>query len=76
MAQILAENPATLPLHCFAHSLNLCLHDAGRQIMLLRDAPDIVREIGKITKYSPKRLHLFSQKLEESEVSGVHIKTL
>ena len=76
VAKILAENPAALPLHCFAHSLNLCLQDAGRQIILLRDTLDTVREIGKLIKYSSKRHHLFSQKLEESEASGVNIKTL
>lgn len=76
VARILDESPSALPLHCFAHSLNLCLQDAGRQIILLRDALDIVREIGKLIKYSPKRSHLLCQKLAESETSGANIKTL
>lgn len=38
--------PAALPVHCLAHSLNLCLQDAARQIELLRDAID-VRETSK-----------------------------
>ena len=40
--QIREECPAALPVHCFAHSLNLCLQDAGRQMTFLRDALDIV----------------------------------
>ena len=40
--QTQSENPAALPMHCFAHSLNLCLQDAGRQIPLFRDALDTV----------------------------------
>lgn len=30
VAQFLAENPAAVPVHCFAHSLNLCLQGIGR----------------------------------------------
>ena len=69
--QIRRENPAALPLHCFAHSLYLCLQDAGRQIPLLRDTLDTVREIGKLIKYSPKRSHLFNQKLIEADSDSV-----
>ena len=36
--QIRRECPAAVPVHCMAHSLNLCLQDAGRQITLLRNA--------------------------------------
>ena len=75
--QIRSENPAALPVHCFAHSLNLCLQDAGRQIPLLRYALDTVREIGKLIKNSPKRSHLFNQKLIEAESeSAVTVKSL
>ena len=69
--QIRRENPAALPVHCFAHSLKLCLQDAGRQIPLLRDTLDTVREIGKLIKYSPKRTHLFNQKLIEADSDSV-----
>ncbi len=37
----------------------------------LRDALDLVREIVKLIKYSPKRSHLFSEKLTESQDFGV-----
>ena len=52
--QIRNESPAALQVHCFGHSLNLCLQDAGRKLPLLRDALDTVREIGKLIKFSPK----------------------
>jgi len=74
--QIKHENPAALSVHCFAHCLNLCLQDAGRQIALLRDALDIGREIAKLIRLSPKRSHLFSEKLLQSEHTGVSIKPL
>ena len=52
--------PAALPVHCLAHSLNLCLQDVSRKILLLQD---IVKEIVKIINLSPKRKHLFHEKL-------------
>ena len=38
------EVPAALPVHCLAHSLNLCLQDAGRNLLFLRDALDAVKQ--------------------------------
>ena len=69
--QIRDSNPAALSVHCFGHCLKLCLQDVARQILTLRDALDIVREIGKLIKYSPKRSHLFSQKLVETNSDSV-----
>jgi len=54
--RILGENPAALPVHCLAHSLSLCLQDAGKEIQLLRDALDIVKEISQLTKFLPKTI--------------------
>ena len=70
------EVPAALPVHCLAHSLNLCLQDVGRQNHLLRDAMDIVREIVGLIKRSPKRTHLFNEKLMQSEGPKCGIKPL
>ena len=67
----LESNQAALPVHCFGHCLNLCLQDVGRQIPTLRDALDIVREIGELIKYSSKRSHLFSQKIAEADSDPV-----
>ena len=40
-ARVRAEQPAAIPVHCCAHSLNLCLQDAGHEIVCLRDALDL-----------------------------------
>ena len=58
-------------------SLNLCLQDAGRKITLLRNALETVREISKLMNLSPKRSHLFNEKLVQSDhPGGVSIKPL
>ena len=62
-ARIRKDVPQALPVHCLAHCLNLCLQDAGKQINLLRDAIQLVREIVQLINCSPKRKHLFSQYL-------------
>ena len=49
--------------------LNLWLQDAARQIPLLRDALDTVRDIVKLINYSPKHKTLFSEKLHDHSVS-------
>ena len=67
---------AALPVHCLAHHLNLCLQDAGRNPLLLRDALDAVKQIARLIKNSPKRAHLLAEKLAQSEVSGVTLKPL
>ena len=75
--QIRKEAPAALPVHCFAHSLNLCLQDGGRKVALLRDSLDIVQEIVKLINFSPKEKHLLSQKLSnEGAGQGINIKPL
>ena len=47
------EQPAVSSVHCFAHSLNLCLQDLGRNLELSREA-------FKLIELSPKQSHLFS----------------
>ena len=54
-AQIEKDVPAALFLHCFAHCTNLCLQTVGRQCAL-----DLVMELSKLIRYSPKRSTLFS----------------
>ena len=53
------EEPAALYVHCLAHSLNLCLQDASRSCSLVRDSLELVMEIVKLIKYSPKLTTLF-----------------
>ena len=73
--RFLEEQPAAIPVHCCAHSLNLCLQDAGRKLTCLRDALELCREIINLIRFSPKRLHLFSSNLQASG-SGTTLKPL
>lgn len=70
------DNPAALSVHCLAHCLNLCLQEEGRKLPFIRDALDLVREIAKLIAFSPKRAHLLSQNLSQSDTQGVNIKPL
>ena len=74
--RIRKENPAAIVVHCYAHCLNLCLQDAGRKLDFLRDALGIVKEVAKLIKFSPKRSHLFLEKLEQPDCTGVAVKAL
>ena len=54
------EEAAALHVHCLAHSLNLCLQDACRSCNSVRDSLQLVMEIIKLIKFSPKRTTLFN----------------
>ena len=73
--QIQVEVPSAIPLHCLAHCLQLVLQEAGRKCRSLREALELVREIVKLIKLSPKRSTLFAQNLENYE-GGVTLKPL
>ena len=71
------ENPAALSVHCFAHCLNLCLHEAGRNLVLLRDALDTARNCkATCINYFSKKVQPLNEKLVQSEAghTGVSIK--
>ncbi len=70
------ECSAALPVHCLAHSLNLCLQITARQVPFIRDAIDLVSEIVKLIKYFPKRKQLFSEKLLGSDSPNIGVKPL
>ena len=61
--RILQEQPAAIPVHCLAHSLNLCLQGAARKLPTLRNALELCREIYKLIELSPKRSFLFASNL-------------
>ena len=62
-ARIRNDVPQALPVHCLSHCLNVCLQDAGKQINLLQDAIQLVREIEQPINCSLKRRHLFTEYL-------------
>ena len=59
--QIQAKVPSAISLHYLAHCLQLVLQEAGRKCGSLREALELVREIVKLIKLSPKRSALFVQ---------------
>ena len=69
--RIRSEQLAAVPVHCCAHSLNLCLQDAGHKLVCIRDALEICREVIRVY---PNRLHPFSNLT--SSCRGVSLKPL
>ena len=53
--RVLQEEPRALYTHCYGHSLNLACSDAIKECKLIRDALDVVQEITKLVKKSPRR---------------------
>lgn len=69
--QIQQQEPRAIPVHCLAHSLNLCLQDACKSFRLIKDALDLVREAVHVVNKSPKRAEIFNSKqTEENPVTG------
>ena len=54
------EEPAALYVHCLARSLNLSLQDISRSCSSGCNSLELVIEIVKLIKYSPKRTALFN----------------
>ena len=48
-----------LYVHCFAHSLNLCVQDVAKKCELLRNCMEFIFQLVQLIKFSPKRLNLF-----------------
>ena len=71
--QIQRQEPRAIPVHCLAHSLNLCLQDACKSSRLIKGALDLVREAVHIINKSPKRAEIFREKrmeVEENPITG------
>ena len=62
---VATQTRTALPVHCFVHSLNLCLQDAGCKVSLLRNVLDTIQGISKLIKFSPKIIHLLDRALPE-----------
>lgn len=68
-ARVLELQPLACYTHCFNHSLNLALQDATKTVSLLRDALNVVNELGVFVKGSPKRLSQFRTLADTSNTS-------
>ena len=59
--RIQQEVPSAIHVHCLAHCLNLCLQDVTRLCKPVREALNLVNDILKLIKASPKRSKLFDE---------------
>ena len=56
---------SALFVHCFAHCTNLCLWAVGRACVPVRNVFDLVKELSRLIRYSPKRSTLFANLQQE-----------
>ena len=52
-------SPSLRPLHCFAHSLNLCVQEVTRKCEILRNRLEFISQLVQLIRFSPKKLNLF-----------------
>ena len=53
--RILKEEPRAVFTHCYGYALNLACSDMVKKCRLMKDALDVVYEITKLIKFSPRR---------------------
>ena len=76
------EYDRALYVHCLAHSLNLCVQEVSRSVDLLQNILNLVFELGKLIKFSPKRSTLFSTLSKQlafntgENTTGMSLRTL
>ena len=62
MAKVINDDEAsTIYPHCYGHALNLSVGDTIRQCQIMKAAIDVVAEISKLVKKSPKRDAVFEK---------------
>ena len=59
------ETNHCLYVHCFAHSLNLCVQEVAKKCALIRNCMEFISQLVKLIKLSPKRLNLFEATRKE-----------
>ena len=60
-AQVKREADRALYVHCFAHSLNLCVQEVSKGIELIRNVMDFIYQLVQLITFSPKRTTIFSR---------------
>ena len=69
-AQIERVQPKAIETHCHGHSLNLSVKDAAKSNRLVNDVLDIVVEITKLIKFSPKTEQFLGVVKENFEIDN------
>ncbi len=80
-ALVKKECDRALYVHCLAHSLNLCVQQVSKSVDLIRNILNLVFELGKLIKFSPKRSYLFDTlrkqlALNSGEASSISLRKL
>ena len=70
------EEPRAVYTHCYGHPLNLACSDSIKGCPLMKDALDIVYEITKLIKKSPRRDSTFQTLREEISPTSPGIRIL
>ena len=71
-ALVKREADRALYVHCFAHSLNLCVQEVSKGIELIRNIMDFIHELVQLIKFSPKRTTIFDRFKKEISLSNDH----
>ena len=66
---LMKEADHCLYVHCFAHSLNLCVQEVTKRCDLLRNCMEFIFQLVQLIKFSPKRLNLFESVRKEITLS-------
>ena len=74
--QLLSEEPGAVPVHCLAHSLNLCLQDVAKKCQPIRNALNVVMELSQLIGYLPKRTLVFQQCKQQSAIGGSGLRPI
>ena len=63
------ESGHCLYVHCFAHSLNLCVQEVTKKCELLRNCMEFIFQLVQLIKFSPKRMNLFESMRKQITLS-------
>ena len=69
-ALVKKEAKNCLYVHCFAHSLNLCIQEVTKKCDLLRNCMEFIYQLVQLIRFSPKRLQLFESLRKNITISG------
>ena len=73
---IQAEEATVIPVYCLVHCLDLYLQDVAKKTLAVRNALELVMEISKLIKYSPKRSLVFKRCKEDLSIPGTGLRPL
>ena len=68
-ALVKKEAQHCLYVHCFGHSLNLCVQEVAKKCELIRNTMEFISQLVQLIKFSPKRSSLFSSVQQQIAVS-------